>query len=129
MILKNTVYKNGDYIYKSSEKRLTNRVEFYTDIYYPTVNNRSVYEQYKFEGSIMRTINLSKTGILIESKIAIQIGDFINFTLKIGNNPSFWCLAEVKRITIKESFYYIGCEFISLDMNQINIIEKYVDSH
>ncbi|MBI6871463.1 PilZ domain-containing protein [Clostridium aciditolerans] len=129
MIPKNIVHKNGDYIYKSSEKRFANRSEFYADIYYPTVNNKSVYEQYKFEGPIMRTINLSKTGILIESKIALQVGDFINFTLKIGDNPSFWYLAEVKRITIKESFYYIGCEFISLDMNQINIIERYVDSH
>lgn len=129
MIFKNTVYKNGDYIYKSSEKRFANRAEFYADIYYPAVNNRSIYEQYKFEGPIMRTINLSKTGILIESKIALQIGDFINFTLKIEDNPSFWCLTEVKRIIIKESFYYIGCEFISLDMNQINIIERYVDSH
>lgn len=129
MTFKNTVYKNGDYIYKSSEKRFANRAEFYTDIYYPTVNNRSVYEQYKVEGPIMRTINLSKTGILIESKMALQIGDFINFTLKIEDNPSFWCLLEVKRIIIKEFFYYLGCEFISLDMNQINIIGRYVDSY
>lgn len=126
MRYKNKVFKEGSYIYKNTERRSASRAEFYMDIYYPVINSQSVYDIYKTEAPLMRTINISKTGILIESKIPLQIGDFINFTLKIKDKPSFWCLVVVKRIIVKESLYYLGCEFISLSMNEITIIDQYI---
>lgn len=126
MRYRNRVFKEGDYVYINTERRVAPRSEFYMDIYYPMINSQSVYEIYKTEGPLMRTINISKTGVLIESKIPLQVEDFINFTLKVEDSPSFWCLVTVKRIIVKESLYYLGCEFISLSMDQINIIDQYI---
>lgn len=126
MSFENKIYKKGDYIYKDVEKRVATRADFFMDIYYPMINSESVYEVYQVEGPLMRTINISKDGVLIESKISLSVGDFLNFTLKVEENPSFWCLVEVKRLLVKESLYYLGCEFISLNMNQINMIDEYI---
>ncbi|MGE5628806.1 MAG: PilZ domain-containing protein [Solirubrobacterales bacterium] len=121
------IYKNGEYVYINRGKRFGERVELNLDIFYPIVNNESIHEKYKNDEAFLRIINISKSGVLLWSKIPLQVGDYVNFLVKIEDNPSFWCLVLVKRIEVKENAFYAGCEFYSLGMNEINQINKFVE--
>ncbi|WP_164509062.1 PilZ domain-containing protein [Clostridium rectalis] len=123
------IYKNGQYVYKVIEKRYGKRAKFDLDIYYPRINDKSIYKVYKSSDPIMKGINISSTGILLLSKAFAKVGDFISFSMKIGDRPSFWCMAEVKWVSESNSYYLLGCEFFSLTMGQINIIKEYVKNN
>lgn len=116
-----------DYIY-SLEKRRMKRVDFKLKVRYPRVNDKSMYKKYKGQIPLLEGINISETGICFKSKLFVKKGDFISFLLKINGNPSFWCIAEVKWSAFNDEGSFIGCEFYSLSMNQIEIIKKYVNS-
>ncbi|MDW8800368.1 PilZ domain-containing protein [Clostridium sp. A1-XYC3] len=125
MSSKSSIHKKGQYIYKPLDKKQYGTVEFIMDIYYPRINNKSVKVEEDVQQAVMRATSISSETILIESRIPLVQGDFINFTLTIGANPSFWCLAKVKNVEQKNSRYHADCEFISLNMNQINLIKNY----
>jgi len=124
-VLKN-IYKKGQYIYITPEKRHGERASFNLDIHYPRINDESLYEKYKSNKALMKGINISSTGISLLSKVPVKLGDFISFSMRIGNYPSFWCLCEAKWINHMNEHYLVGCEFFSLTMEQINIIKDYV---
>ena len=126
------IYRNGEYIYinddnsKSTKSNKMRNIDL--NIYYPRVNDKSVYENYKSLELIMKAITISVEGITLLSKIPLMIGDFINFSLTLGNHPSFWCLCEVKFVQYEDTSCKAQCEFYSLTMEQINIIKEYVSS-
>lgn len=121
------IYKKGEYVYINRGKRFGERVELNLDIYYPRVNNISIHEQYQTDEAFMRILNISKSGVLLWSKVPLKIGDYVNFLVQIEENPSFWCLVLVKRIDLKDNAYLAGCEFYSLKMEEINQINDFVD--
>ncbi|MEW9096249.1 MAG: PilZ domain-containing protein [Clostridiaceae bacterium] len=141
------IYKNGKYIYingdnKNSDKdnNINNdkdndvssdkdkKRKISIDIYYPRVNDKSVYEQYRHGEPIMKVVDMSSTNITILSKVFLNVGDFINFSLALGDYPSFWCLCEVKNIEFQDEYCETECEFYSLTMEQINKIKQHINS-
>ncbi|MFD3156346.1 PilZ domain-containing protein [Haloimpatiens sp. FM7330] len=108
------------------EKRKYKRVDFKLDLYYPVINNKSIYKNFTGDRPILTAINLSESGICFKSRIKLKKDDFISFLMKIDNNPSFWCLCEVKWVKPEEGFCIVGCEFFLLKLNQMNTIKKYV---
>lgn len=121
------IYKDGKYVFLSKGKRFGERVELNLDIYYPRVNNVSIYEQYGDKNPLMKIINISKTGVMIFSKAPLKKDDFVNFLIKIEENPSFWCTLQVKWIKIQGDLYQAGCEFFSMKMEEIDQINEFVE--
>lgn len=121
------IYRKGEYVYINRGKRFGERVELNLDIFYPIVNNESIHDKYKNDEAFIKIVNISKSGVLLWSKLPLQVGDYVNFLVKIGENPSFWCLVLVKRIETKDNVIYAGCEFFSLSMDQINQINAFVE--
>lgn len=122
---KSNFYDNRTYKFES-EKRQKRRIKFSLEILYPRLNDESVHEKYGTDDSVLQAVNLSEHGICFKSKIKISVGDFINFSLKVADNPSFWCMAVVKWVNIDDNSYVAGCEFISQTLVQIQAIREYV---
>lgn len=112
-----------------ANKRFKKRVEHSSDLYYPQVNNESIYKKYGTDGPLLETINLSEGGISFKGKVSLKVGDIINFTLSIKDNPSFWCTAVVKWVKNDNGVYSTGCEFLALTQDQLNCIREYVNSY
>ncbi|WP_138202918.1 PilZ domain-containing protein [Haloimpatiens lingqiaonensis] len=120
---------NFNFINKNSyEKRKYIRVDFKQDLYYPLVNNKSIYKNFDGKKPILSAINISETGICFKSIIKLNVGDFISFLMKVGDNPSFWCLCEVKWVKNEGSDTLLGCEFYTLSLTQLNTIKNYIVS-
>lgn len=109
-------------------KRFKERKDFTLDIYYPCVNNESVYTKYNNLEPLLKAINISETGICFVSRISLKEGDFISFLNKIGNNPSFWCLSQVRWVRDFEKLQIVGCEFFLLNQNQVEKIRSFTDA-
>lgn len=127
MILKTGMYKDMT-LHCKTDNRIDVRVDFKTDIYYPIVNNKSVYKDYDVSFPLLTAINISVSGICFKSRIPLNKGDFISFLLKINNYPSFWCLAEVKWVEARKEIFIAGCKFYLLKEEHINTIRNYVKS-
>lgn len=121
------MYKDGKYVFISKGKRYGERVELNLDIYYPRVNNVSIHEQYGDKDPLMKIVNISKAGVMLLSKAQLKVDDFVNFLIKIEENPSFWCMLQVKWVKIVDKHYQAGCEFYSLKMEEINQINDFVE--
>ena len=111
-----------------TQKRYNLRVNYRIDIFYPIINNVSIYKNYDRSNPLLTTINISESGICFSSKVSIKVGDFISFMLKIGDNPSFWCLCEAKWVENIEAHDYVGCRFYLLSDTYIKIIKDYVNN-
>lgn len=108
------------------DKRHGKRAKYDLKLYYPRVNNDSIYNKYNLGSPILETIDISETGISFISRAELKEDDFISFLLTIENNPSFWCMAEVKWIQKIEGFFKVGCQFYCLNEDQIKYIREYV---
>jgi hypothetical protein len=111
-----------------AQKRYDLRVSYRIDIFYPIINNISIYKNYDNSVPLMTTVNISESGLCFYTNLSIKVGDFISFMLKIGDNPSFWCLCEVKWIENKLAHDYVGCKFYLLSDSYIKIIRDYVNN-
>lgn len=109
------------------DNRFATRKNLNLEIYYPIVNNESIHEKYNYQGVAMYAVNISTLGICLKSKFPLKVGDILNFTLKLLDNPSFWCMTEVKWIKNVEDEYLVGCEFYILKDEQINVIRDFVN--
>ncbi|HEY5562866.1 MAG TPA: PilZ domain-containing protein [Clostridiaceae bacterium] len=109
------------------EKRFTDRIDFNLEIFYPCINNVSVYRDFNVEGPLLKAVNLSKTGVCFIGKIPMKVGDFLSFMLKIEDNPTFWCLSEVKWVRNENDKYLVGCQFYLLDRERLKAIVDYTD--
>lgn len=109
-----------------AQKRYDLRVGYKIGIFYPIINNVSIYNNYDSDTPLMTTINISESGICFNTRIPIEVGDFISFLLKIEDHQSFWCLCEVKWIENKIDNAYVGCRFYLLTDAYLNIIRDYV---
>ncbi|URZ01384.1 PilZ domain-containing protein [Clostridium felsineum] len=110
-----------------TEKRGKVRKRIELEISYPRVNDESIYEKYKGEEPLLEAVNISEFGIGFKSKLPLKSGDFISFLLSIDGKPSFWCISMIKWVGYNDKSYVIGCEFISLNMQQIRVIRNFVD--
>lgn len=111
------------------DKRKSKRVKFNFDVYYPHVNNKWESENNGLEGPVIETVNISDSGICFISKVSLSVGDFVSFLIRIGENPSFPCLGEVKWIEPKDNNFLVGCQFYTLNSNQVEIIREYIEKH
>lgn len=109
------------------DKRHGERVKYNLKLYYPRINNDSIYNKFNMESPILETIDISETGISFISRAELKVDDFITFLLTIDDNPSFWCMAEVKWSQEIEGFFKVGCQFYCLTENQIEFIREYVN--
>ncbi|WP_035289708.1 PilZ domain-containing protein [Clostridium sp. KNHs214] len=119
---------NGNFINKNSyEKRKYIRVDFKQELYYPLVNNESIYKNFDGRKPILSAINISETGICFKSIIKLNEGDFISFLMKVENKPSFWCLCQVKWVrSQQDNIFLLGCEFYLLSLVQLSNIREYI---
>lgn len=108
------------------QKRYDQRVSYRIDIFYPIINNVSIYKNYDNNTPLMTTVNISESGICFNSRVSVKVGDFISFMVKIGDNPSFWCLSEAKWVENEIGHDYVGCRFFLLSDTYINVIKDYV---
>ncbi len=46
----------------------------------------------------MEVVDISKFGVRLKTKMELKEDDFINFSLRLSEKPSFWCMAIVRRI-------------------------------
>ncbi|MBC8062475.1 MAG: PilZ domain-containing protein [Clostridiaceae bacterium] len=122
----NTTDNNKDERGLEAQKRYDLRVSYRIEIFYPIINNVSIYKNYDRSTPLMTTVNISESGICFNTRLPIKVGDFISFMLQIGDNPSFWCLCEVKWVENKVAYDYVGCRFYLLSDTYINIIKDYV---
>ena len=111
---------------KNTHNRLDARAKFGIDIFYPRLNNESVYEDYDTSTPLLRTTNISESGICFVSRIPAKPGDFMSFMLKVEDSPSFWCLCEVRWVEENHGNYMIGCRFFLLSELYLKIIREYV---
>lgn len=118
----------GNFINNNSyEKRKYIRVDFKQELYYPLVNNESIYKNFDGRRPILSAINISETGICFKSIVKLNEGDFISFLMKVGNKPSFWCLCQVKWVrNHQDNIFLLGCEFYLLSLNQLSNIREYI---
>ncbi|KHD35595.1 hypothetical protein NL50_12640 [Clostridium acetobutylicum] len=114
------------YKYKT-EKRGKSRKRIDLEISYPRINDESVYEKYKDREPILKSVNISESGICFKSRMLLRSGDFVSFLLNIERKPSFWCLSVVRWTGCNDNSYVIGCEFVSLTLQQIKTIRNFVD--
>ncbi|EJO5347546.1 PilZ domain-containing protein [Clostridium botulinum] len=125
---KQNIYKSSEYVYiKNNEKRKTKRKDCNIYVYYPRVNNKSIYEIYGEDLAKMEVLDISKFGLKLKSKIKLKKDDVINFSLRLLKEPSLWCMAIVKRVEEYENYYIVGCEFLALKLEEIRRIEEYVN--
>lgn len=108
------------------DKRHGKRARYDLKLFYPRVNNNSIYTKYNLQSPILETIDISETGISFISRAELNKDDFISFLLTIEDKASFWCMAEVKWRERIEGFFKVGCQFYCLEASQIDLIRSYV---
>ena len=111
---------------KINHNRIDPRANFGIEIFYPRLNNESVYEDYDTTKPLLKATNISESGICFISRLPANPGDFMSFMLKVEDNPSFWCLCEVRWIEQKDDQYMLGCKFFLLSELYLKIIREYV---
>lgn len=121
-INKSKSFNSEDY----NDKRFKHRVDFNLDIFYPQINSVSVHNEDSGE-PLIQVVNISETGICILSKVLLAKDDFVSFTLKIEERPSFWCLCQVKWAKICEDGCLAGAEFYTLNAMQLETVRDYVN--
>lgn len=123
---KSRIYKNKESSYKV-EKRKYKRSEFSQAIYYPRVNYKSFDNNNKENIPVFKVLNIGQGGVAVDSAVLLQKGDVLNFLIKIEDNPSFQCMGIVKWIGFDDDRFIAGCEFMMLNMKQIQSIKDYVN--
>lgn len=116
-----------DKIDKTINKRRSPRAQYVADVYYPHVNNKWESENQDPNTPVIKTLNISDSGMSFLSKVAIKVGDFISFFIKIEDNPSFQCLGEVKWVEAEQENFVVGCQFYTITDDQLSVIRKYVE--
>lgn len=111
---------------KGIDHRKSPRASYYFDIYYPHINNKWESENEGNDSPVIRTLNVSDSGIMFLSKVPLKIDDWISFLIRVGDHPSFNCLAQVKWVESDGFSYTVGCQFFTLTSEQIKIIREYV---
>lgn len=125
MISKSNASNGKKYLFRC-EKRVDERVDFDLEVYYPIINNDSVYKNYDLNTPLLHAINLSESGICFKSRIPLKKGDVISFLLKVEENPSCWCFSEVKWVAYNDKQYIAGCIFYLMSYENIVKIREYV---
>lgn len=120
---------NGEECSFYKRKRKDTRVPFSLDIFYPNINNNIDNVNFSVDKPVLRAINISEGGMCFISSVKIECGDFISFLLKVGDNPSFACLVNVKWVGFLDDAYFFGCQFIKLEWHQLKQIKSYIGNY
>jgi hypothetical protein len=108
-----------------SDRRKYKRVDFDCEILYPVVISGDEKSTHKDDHHLY-ALDLSESGISVESNFSIALDSFLSFYLRIEDNLPFKCLVRIKwGKTIDDNFIY-GGEFIALNLEDIHIIRKYI---
>jgi len=59
-------------------------------------------------------INISKTGIGLESKSVIPISYYFDARIDFHDKEFFYCVLKIVRIEDHKDYYIYGCEFVGL---------------
>lgn len=111
----------------NQDKRLNKRATFKIDIFYPHINNKIEVHPKRDDQPVIRTINISETGICFLSRIELKKADFISFLIRIEDYPSFECFGEVKWLETKDENFIVGCQFYTLSSVYQNVIREYIN--
>lgn len=125
---------NKSKVYKISEvvivENLNNKIaNIILDIYYPRINNVSIYENISIDGPIMQIVKIAKNGIVLLSKVKVSIEDFITFDVKLGEGPSFPVMVNLIYVKYGKNLYLAKGEFISPSEALITAVEEFLKSH
>lgn len=112
-----------------SDRRKYTRVDFDCEILYPVVINENGDSQTTHKNDHhLYAIDLSESGICVESNFSITLDSFLSFYLRIENNLPFKCLVKIRWIRPDNDSFIYGGEFIALNLDDIHTIRKYVTS-
>lgn len=103
------------------------RAKYEVNIYYPHINNKKESENFDPNTPVLKTLNISESGISFVSKVEIKVGDFVSFLIKIEGNPSFQCLGEVRWVNKNQENFIVGCQFYTVKDEYIEMIRDYVN--
>jgi hypothetical protein len=112
----------------NADRRKYERVSFDCEILYPVVITDDVKKTYKDQHHLY-ALDISETGICLESNFSIPLDSFVSFYFRIEDNLPFKCLVKIKWGKNQDSKFIYGGEFIALNLEDIEIMRKYVTSH
>lgn len=109
-----------------SDKRKYKRVKFDCEILYPTIIRDRAKKTITENLYHLYAVDISESGICLQSNFIILKDDFISFYLRIGNNIPFKALVKVRWNKISNGSYLCGGEFIALKLEDIYILRNYI---
>lgn len=105
----------------------------------PIKINLAINELFKQDNEIIEdtaieayVINISKTGIGIESKSVIPISFYFDARIDLNDHDFFYCVLKIVRIEDHEAYYIYGCEFVGLAgflSDKVDAYEKSIESN
>jgi hypothetical protein len=119
----------GDEPWMINEKRKYERALFDCEILYPTLMNEDRKETLMDSSYNLLAVDISESGICLQSNFPIVQDSFISFYLRIEDNLPFKTLVKIRWHSIKDGKYTCGGEFIALNLQDIHILRNYVSKH
>ncbi|MCX7885269.1 MAG: PilZ domain-containing protein [Caloramator sp.] len=110
------------------ENRKYERAKMNCEILYPTLIYNGEQRTFKEEGYLF-VLNVSETGICLQSKFFIPIESFVSFYFRVEDNIPFKALIKIKWTNAQNGWYISGGEFISLSLSDIHILRNYINKH
>lgn len=127
MAKKSKIYKINEVILIDNPNKKT--VNVVLDIFYPRVNNISLYENYSIDGPIMQIVKVWKSGIVLLSKVKFNNGDFVTFDIKPEASPSISIMVQLFYVKYSKKIYIAKAKFINPSESLIYAIEQFLKTH
>nr|WP_256372278.1 PilZ domain-containing protein [Caloramator sp. E03] len=110
------------------ERRRYERADMDCEILYPTLMYNGEQRTFKEEGHLF-VLNVSETGICLQSNFYIPVQSFLSFYFRVEDNIPFKAMVKINWSKVDNGIYTSGGEFISLNLNDIHILRDYVNKH
>lgn len=127
VVKKSKIYKINEVVVIDNLNKKT--INVIIDIYYPRINNISIYENYSIEGPIMQIVKIWRNGIVLLSKVKFNNGDFVTFDIKPEIGPSISIMIQLFYVKYSKNVYIAKAKFINPSDSLIYAIDKFLKSH
>ncbi|MDF2879737.1 MAG: hypothetical protein K0R54_294 [Clostridiaceae bacterium] len=127
MVKKSNIFKINEVVITNNLNKRT--VNVVIDIYYPRINNVSIYENFSIEGPIMQIVKIWENGIVLLSKVKVNVGDFITFDIKPGESPSLSIMVDLFYVKYGKNVFLAKGKFINPSDSLVYAVENFLKSH
>ncbi|MCX4027396.1 PilZ domain-containing protein [Endozoicomonas sp. SM1973] len=86
----------------------------------------------KHSGNMFRvtTLNISETGVLVESPIKLRVGQQVALMIKghhNGDKMTIYAKSHIKHVVIKLHYFQLGLEFIEIPKAAKTFLAKFIE--